>query len=155
MEGSTVRGDFAEKLQEMILQELRKTHSEVVIAHWRKPKNWGIMNNADGYGKITGPCGDTMEVSIRVRNDIIVQCTYDTDGCGTSIACGSVITVIAKGKTIASARRITQKQVLQFCDGLPEEDQHCALLAADTLHKAIVDYETSKNEAWRRLYRKT
>ncbi len=155
MAGSVVRGDFVEKLQERILQELRKTYSEVVIAHWQNPKNWGIMHDADGYGKIAGPCGDTMEVSIRVRNDTIIQCTYDTDGCGTSIACGSIITEMATGKTIKSARKITQTKVLEFCCGLPAEDQHCALLAANTLHKAMADYEANKNEVWRRLYRTT
>ena len=149
-----MKDDFTEEIQERIIQNLREIYSPVIMNHWQSPRNWGIINAASGYARITGPCGDTVEMSIKVKDRRIVKCTFDTDGCGTSIACGSIITEMAKGKAIESARRITQKQVLQFCGGLPEEDQHCALLAANTLHKAITDYETTKNEAWRRLYRK-
>ena len=152
MEESFMKNNFAEKLQEKIMQDLRKIYSEIVINHWQQPRNWGIMNNASGYGKITGPCGDTMEISIRVEDDIIIKCTFDTDGCGTTVACGSIITGMANGKTIKKARKITQEKVLQSCGGLPEEDKHCALLTASTLQKAIDDYEMVKNEPWKRLY---
>lgn len=148
-----MKNNFAEKLQEKIMQDLRRIYSAKVINHWQRPINWGIMNNADGYGKITGPCGDTMEMSIKVKNNKIIKCTFDTDGCGTTIACGSIVTEMVKGKTIKEARKITQNKVLQFCGGLPAEDKHCVLLAANTLQKAIDDYELIRNEPWKRLYR--
>jgi len=146
--------EFAADLQDKIMRDLKKIYSPMILKHWQSPQNWGIMNNANGYGKVTGPCGDTMEISIKVENNKIVKCTFDTDGCGTSIACGSIITEMAQGKTIDKGRKITQNEVLQYCGGLPEGDKHCALLAVNTLHKAINDYEATKNEPWKRLYRK-
>lgn len=146
--------DFVDELQEKILREIRERYSPIVVEHWHKPRNWGIMNGADGYGKITGPCGDTMEISIKVEDNTIQKCTFDTDGCGTSVACASIITEMVTRKTVAEARRVSQADVIEFCGGLPEEDRHCALLAADTLHEAIGDYEEKKNEPWKRLYGK-
>ncbi|MBA7677802.1 hypothetical protein ES703_86066 [subsurface metagenome] len=75
------------------------------------------MNNADGYGRITGPCGDTVEISIMVKNNEIVKCTFDTNGCGTTIACSSIITEMATEKTVIKAKKITQKVILDFCGG--------------------------------------
>lgn len=148
-----MKNNFAEDLQEKIMRNLKKIYSATVLNHWQHPRNWGILNDASGYGRVTGPCGDTMEISIKIENGEIKKCTFDTDGCGVSIVCGSIITVIALGRTIKNARQITQDTVLQFCSGLPEEDKHCALLAAHTLQKAIDDYEITKNEPWKKLYR--
>lgn len=147
--------DFADDLQEKILNEIRERYSPLVIEHWQNPQNWGIMNNADGYAKVTGPCGDTMEISIKVRNNRIEKCTFDTDGCGASVACASIITEMVASKAIAEARKLSQLDVLEFCGGLPEEDRHCALLAVDTLKQAISEYRERSNEAWKRPYRVT
>ena len=133
-------GDFTGGLQKKILKELRAIYSGIVIQHWQHPRNWGIMNKSSGYAKITGPCGDTMEISIRVKQGIIVRCTFDTDGCGVSIVCGSIMTEMATGLSVSDARNIDQQQVLAYCGGLPEEDQHCALLAVNTLRKAVDDF---------------
>lgn len=145
---------IAERIQAEIMAEVRKRYSKKVIEHWQHPKNWGIMNDADGYGKITGPCGDTMEISIKVKNNTITKCTFDTDGCGTTIVCGSIITEMTTGKTVNYAKSITQATVLKSCGGLPEEDRHCARLTADTLKKAIRDYEDTKGDIWKKLYKK-
>jgi nitrogen fixation NifU-like protein len=118
-----------------------------VTEHWKNPKNWGIMHDADGYGRFTGPCGDTMEISIKVHNGLIVKCTFDTDGCGTTIACGSIITEKTRNKDIAQAQLIDQKTVLDFCGGLPKDSEHCALLAATALNKAILDYQTTRQKS--------
>lgn len=146
--------DLADELQAEIMNEIRKRYGSTIIEHWQKPCNWGIMNNADGYGKITGPCGDTMEMSVKIRDSAIEKCTFDTDGCGTTIACASIVTEMATGKTIGEARQINQTVVLKFCGGLPDDDQHCALLAANTLQKAIDDYEEKKREPWKKFYTK-
>ncbi|MGB3341746.1 MAG: iron-sulfur cluster assembly scaffold protein [bacterium] len=138
-----MKADFVKNLQNKIMVDMRKIYSPKILSHWQHPQNWGIMNDASGYGKITGPCGDTMEISIKVEDKKIVKCTFDTDGCGSSIACASIITEMVSGMAVAKARRITQSKMLQFCGGLPEEDKHCALLAVNTLQKAIDDYETT------------
>jgi nitrogen fixation NifU-like protein len=110
------------------------------------------MNSADGYGKITGPCGDTMEFSIKVQDNVITRCTFDTDGCGTTIACASIATEFVIGRTINQAKSIDQAVLLEYCGGLPEESKHCALLAANTLQKTIDNYLDNKKEPWRKLY---
>ncbi len=148
-------GDFADELQAKILREIKERYSPIVVEHWQNPRNWGVMNGADGYGKITGPCGDTMEISIIVKDNVIQKCTFDTDGCGTTVACASIITQVIAGKTIAEARKIGQADVLRYCGGLPDEDRHCALLAASTLHDAIRDYHEKKIESRKKPYRRS
>ena len=132
---------FVEKLQEQILEETRKVYSEEVIDHWMHPRNWGLLSHAHGYGRIRGPCGDTMEISFRVRNGKITGCGFTTDGCGTAIACGSMTTQLILGKRVHEASSITEETILEAFGGLPQRDHHCAILAADTLHHAIKKYE--------------
>ncbi len=143
-----------ERLEELVKAEMRKVYSETAIDHAMNPRNLGDMENADGLAKVTGPCGDTMEIWLRVKNDIISGATFRTDGCGTSLASGSMVTELAKGKSIAEAQRLSQQDVLTALGGLPEESQHCALLAANTLKAAIKDYLAMKKEPWKRAYRK-
>jgi nitrogen fixation NifU-like protein len=133
--------NFVQDLQKKILDDIKKQYSPIVIKHWQNPKNWGIMHNASGYGKITGPCGDTMEISIKVEDSVIKKCTFDTDGCGTTIACGSIIAEMATGISLVEAKKIDQRYVLDYCGGLPPDSVHCALLAASTFQAAITDYE--------------
>ena len=118
------------------------------------PRNLGSIGDADGFGKVTGPCGDTMEIWLKVRNGTILKATFLTDGCGTSIASGSMVTELAKGRTIPEARRISRQYILNALGGLPEESEHCALLAANALKAAIRDYLAMKKEPWKRAYRK-
>lgn len=143
-----------EQFEELVREEMRKTYSETAIEHGMNPRNLGDMEDADGFAKVTGSCGDTMEIWLKVRNGNIARATFLTDGCGTSIASGSMVTELTKGKSIAEVQRITQQDVLNALGGLPEESVHCALLAADTLKAAIKDYLTYKNEPWRRAYRR-
>jgi nitrogen fixation NifU-like protein len=128
-------------------------YSRVVAEHMRNPRNWGILSQSDGYGRITGPCGDTMEISLIMEGDMIKECTFDTDGCGATVACGSIVSEMATGKTIAEARRIDQAAVLSYCEDLPDGNKHCALLTAETLQKAIEDCTQTRTADWKRLYR--
>ena len=143
-----------EALQELAKAEMRKVYSETTIEHAMNPRNVGNMDNTDGFARITGPCGDTMEIWLKVRNNIITEATFMTDGCGTSIASGSMVTEIAKGKSVGEVRKISQQDVLNALGGLPEESEHCALLAANTLKEAIKDYLAFKNEPWKRAYKR-
>ncbi len=133
---------------------LREFYSEIVVDHALNPRNVGKIEDTDGFAKITGPCGDTMEIWLRVRNDIIAEATFMTDGCGTTIVAGSMVTELARGKSTGQALAIGQQDVLNALDGLPEESQHCALLAANTLKEAIKDYVALKKEPWKRAYKK-
>jgi len=143
-----------DELQELIIADARKIYSETVIDHFMNPRNLGDMENADGFAKVTGSCGDTMEIWLKVKNGTIADATFMTDGCGASIASGSMVTEIAKGETITEAGKISQQDVLSALGGLPEESEHCALLAANTLKEAMRDYIAMKKEPWKRAYRK-
>jgi len=136
-------------------KEVQAEYSATVIDHARNPRNTGSIYDADGLAVVTGPCGDTMEIWLKVRDGIINRATFWTDGCGTTIAAGSMITELANGKTVAAAFKITQQQVLSALGGLPEESTHCALLAANTLKEAIKDYLDNRNEPWKKAYKKS
>jgi nitrogen fixation NifU-like protein len=143
-----------EEFEELIKQEMRKIYSEAAIEHSMNPKNLGELEDADGFAKMTGTCGDTMNIWLKVKDGTIARVTFLTDGCGTSIASGSMVTELAKGKSIAEAQKISQRNVLDALGGLPEESKHCALLAANTLKEAIRDYLAIKKEPWKKDYRK-
>ena len=143
-----------DKFQDLVGDQMRKAYSETVIDHAMNPRNVGNMETADGYASVTGPCGDTMEIWLKVGNDIIAETTFMTDGCGTTIAAGSVVTELAKGERVSQALRISQEDVLSALEGLPEESKHCALLAANTLKAAAKDYLALKNEPWKRAYKR-
>jgi nitrogen fixation NifU-like protein len=143
-----------EKLQELVINEMRENYSEIAVDHVMNPRNVGNIDNASGFARITGPCGDTMEIWLKVRDATITESTFMTDGCGTTIAAGSIVTELAKGKTVIQAHKISQQDVLSALGGLPEESQHCALLAANTMREAIKDYLAFKNEPWKGMYKR-
>jgi nitrogen fixation NifU-like protein len=144
-----------DKALEEIQKELWADYTETVIEHAQKPRNVGRIHNADGYASVTGPCGDTMEIWLKVSEGKIKEARFLTDGCGTTIAAGSMITEMAKGKSVIEASKIRQQDVLKALGGLPEDSVHCALLAANTLNAAIKDYLAYKNEPWKRAYRRS
>lgn len=135
-------------------EKMVDTYSNTAIDHMRNPRNAGLISNPDGQARITGPCGDTMEIWLRVTECIIEQATFWTDGCGTTIAAGSMATELAKGKRVAEAFRISQQDVLEALGGLPDDSVHCALLASNTLREAMKDYLAYRNEPWKRAYKK-
>jgi nitrogen fixation NifU-like protein len=143
-----------EILQEPANVEMRRVLSDIVVDHALNLRNAGSMDGADGYAGITGPCGDTMCIWLKVKDDTIGGATFMTDGCGTTIAAGGVVTEIAMGRSITQALRIGQQDVLNALGRLPEESQHCALLAANTLKEAIKDYLAIKKEPWKKTYRR-
>lgn len=126
-----------DELQQMIIADARKVYSDTVIDHAMNPRNAGIMQDADGFARVAGPCGDTMEIWLKVSGDIIIDASFMTDGCGPSIASGSMVTEMVKGKSLQEGLRITQHDVLTALGGLPKESEHCALLAVNVLNAAI------------------
>jgi nitrogen fixation NifU-like protein len=142
------------ELEQSIMEDMRKVYSENTIDHFLNPRNLGEIPAPDGFGKVTGPCGDTVEISLKVGDDRIMNAFFWTDGCGTTIAAGSMATELAKGKSVSQAMKITQQDVLDALGGLPEDSVHCALLATNTLKEAVKDYLAYKNEPWKRAYRR-
>ena len=145
--------DKLKELEDMVIQKLRELYSESTIDHALHPRNMGATLNPDGYSRITGPCGDTMEIWLKVRNDKITSASFQTDGCAATVVCGSIATEMLKGKGIAQARMISQQEILESLHGLPEDNMHCALLAANTVKDAIRDYMELKREPWKKAYR--
>lgn len=135
---------FARKLQETMLADARKVFSEKVIELFLNPKNLGKIENADGAATLTGPCGDTMQIWLKIRKGKIVRAGFMTDGCGPTIACGSMITQLVKGKSIEEALKIVPEEVTEALDGLPESHVHCSLLCVNTLRSAIDNYLSAK-----------
>jgi nitrogen fixation NifU-like protein len=132
--------EFSRKLQEQIIEQLRERYSPAVIDHWQNPRNFRLIKNPSGYAKVTGSCGDTMEMFIKIKEDSITECAFQTDGCGTSIACGSITSELTKDKLLKHAMAsISSREILEKLGGLPEEDVHCAQLAAETLRSALTD----------------
>ncbi len=122
-------------------------YSEKVMDHFRNPRNVGIIKDADGVGRVGNPvCGDLMEIQIKVENDILKDVKFRTFGCGSAIATSSMITELARGRTIEEALKITRSDVADELGGLPPIKMHCSNLAADALHAAIQDYMTKKEE---------
>jgi nitrogen fixation NifU-like protein len=145
---------FAKELQNQILEHARKRYSETVIDYWQNPRNMMAMETPDGYAKTKGTCGDSMEMFIKMKNDTIEECTYQTDGCGTTIACGSMATELACGKDMMEAlAKVSADEILKGLGGLPEEDVHCAQLAAETLRRALADHLSHKQSPWKKHYR--
>ena len=136
-----------DKFQELIKAKMREVYSETFIEHNLNPRNLGSFLDADGYAKVTGPCGDTMEMWL---NNTIIKAGFAPDGCGTTIASGSMVTEMANGKSLTEAQRISQKDVLDALEGLPPESEHCALLASNTLKAAVRDCLDMKKEPWKK-----
>ena len=123
------------------------TYSKKVLDHFMNPRNVGIIEDADGYGKVGNPvCGDLMEMYIKVKDDIITDIKFKTFGCGSAIATSSIATELARGMHLDEAMKLTRNDVATELDGLPPAKMHCSNLAADALHAAIKDYKEKKEK---------
>ena len=116
------------------------------IDHFSNPRNIGEIENADGYAKIGDPkCGDFIKVWIKVENEIITDCKFKVFGCGGAIATTSVASVLAIGKRLKEAIKLTDNEVIQALGGIPENKAHCSLLGINGLRAAIADYLIKDN----------
>jgi nitrogen fixation NifU-like protein len=112
-------------------------YSEIAISHFKEPQNRGYMPRSNSYACLTGPCGDTMEIWIRLEDCKITDCSFETDGCHNAVACCSMAAELATGSSLEKAYGISQGNVLEALGRFPEEGKHCALLASNTLKRAI------------------
>lgn len=125
-------------------------YSEKVLDHFRNPRNVGKLEGEDiAVGRVGNPvCGDLMEFYIKVKDNKIEDIKFKTFGCGSAIATASMITVLAKGKSINDALKITRKDVADELDGLPPIKMHCSNLAADALKNAIDNYRDKQKSEY-------
>ncbi|MFC1958208.1 Fe-S cluster assembly scaffold protein NifU [Chloroflexota bacterium] len=121
-------------------------YNEKVMDHFMNPRNVGEIENPDGVGEEGNPvCGDMMTFYIKVKDGRLEDVKFKTFGCGAAIAVSSMVSEMAKGKTLKEALKITPRSVADELEGLPKNKFHCSNLGAQALHKAIKDYQ-SKGE---------
>jgi len=128
---------MVKELQKKIEYEEEKTYSQTVIREYQNPTNFGVLGHPDAIGKVTGSCNDTMKITLRVGHGMVSDARFWTDGCGATVACGSMLMKMIKGKTIEEVQCISGDDLLKAVDGLPEEHLHCAKLAVDALHSTL------------------
>lgn len=117
-------------------------YTDKVMDHFSNPRNAGVIEDADGIGEVGNPvCGDMMAFYIKVKDNKLDDVKFQTFGCVAAIAVSSIVSEMAKGKTVEEAKSITKKVVAESLDGLPKEKMHCSNLGAEALGKAIKDYE--------------
>jgi nitrogen fixation NifU-like protein len=116
-------------------------YSQKVLDHFANPRNVGVIEDADGVGEVgNAVCGDVMKITIKVKDGRIEDIKFQTLGCGAAIATSSMVTELAKGKTLDEAANISREDVAGELDGLPPAKMHCSNLAADALREAVQDY---------------
>ena len=121
-------------------------YSKKVLDTFANPKNVGEIENADGVGTVgNAACGDIMQVSLKIENDVIVDAKFKTFGCAAAIATSSTATEMIKGMTVEEALKVTNKKVIETLGGLPAQKIHCSVLAEEAIKKAIEDYQAKKN----------
>jgi nitrogen fixation NifU-like protein len=122
-------------------------YTEKVMDYFRNPRNMGEIPDADGVGTVGNPvCGDLMTIYIKVKDNRISDIKFKTFGCGAAIATSSMVTELAKGKTLEEALKITRGNVADALEGLPPIKMHCSNLASDALHAAIEDYNKKQKK---------
>ncbi len=126
--------------------------SEAFLAHALTPANLGVLPNPDGFAKPKGSCGDYLELYLRVKDGKVSDARFMPEGCVHTVACGSVLTTLVKGRSLEEAAGIDAQQIEDELGGLPREHRHCAALAAATLRAALRDYWKKRNQPWKRLY---
>lgn len=120
-------------------------YNEKVMDVFKNPKNVGEIENPDGIGTVgNASCGDIMQISLRIENDIIVDAKFKTFGCAAAIATSSTATEMIKGMTVDEALTVTNKKVIEYLGGLPSQKIHCSVLAEEAIKKAIEDYRSKK-----------
>jgi nitrogen fixation NifU-like protein len=132
--------NFVQQLQDQIFEETKKDFGEKIYKRWREPLYMGVIDEPNGHAKVKGKCGDSIEIFLKFENNRITQASFLTDGCGPSVVCGSYAAEMAIGKDPDELVEITGKIILEKLGGLPEENEHCAFLASESLQQALNDY---------------
>ncbi|MFZ5569675.1 MAG: iron-sulfur cluster assembly scaffold protein [Thermodesulfobacteriota bacterium] len=139
--------DFVNNLQAEIFEEAKSAYGEKGFQRWRNPRYHGRMEQPDAHARITGKCGDTIEIYLQFNNGCVSRASYFTDGCASSSLSGSFAAELAMGKNPDELADITGEAILQAIGRLPKEDHHCTELAAATLQEALHQYMSRGKQA--------
>jgi nitrogen fixation NifU-like protein len=142
-----------DEIQKKIFGNLREYYSEITADHVLRPRNVGSLNNPDGYGSVQSGCDESMQIWLKIRDNHIDEIGYWTDGCAATIAAGSMVTELAKGKTINQALTISARELADALEDFPEGNFHCADLAVNTLKASLRDCLAMQREPWKKAYR--
>jgi len=143
-----------DKFQEIMISEMEKTYSKTAIDYMMNPRNLGHIPVSDVHAFVSGVCGDKMEMWLKVKDEKIEGASFCTTGCGATVACGGMVTDLAKGKTLGEALTIGADIIVKNLGGLPDDHIHCAGLASLTLKKAIITYINQPKRTRTRINKK-
>lgn len=122
-------------------------YTEIVMDHFKNPRNVGSIENADGVGQVgNAKCGDIMKIYLKIKDDMIEDAKFETFGCGSAIASSSMATELIKGKSINEAVELSNKAVVEALGGLPPVKIHCSVLAEQAIKSALYDYAQKTNK---------
>jgi NifU-like protein involved in Fe-S cluster formation len=133
---------------------LRQIYSETTVEHIVHPCNTEPIPNPDGYAETQTGDRESMKIWLRVRNEVVTDSAFWTNGCAATIACGSMVTELVKGKTVTEALSLTAEDIARALVDLPEGNFHCAEFAAGTLRIALKDCLSTQQQPWKKLYRR-
>ena len=120
-------------------------YSDKVMDHFLKPRNLGVIEDADGVGEVgNAKCGDIMKMYLKIDDDIITDIKFETFGCASAIASSSMATELIKGASVEDAMKLTNKAVAEALDGLPAYKMHCSVLAEEAIQAALEDYKSKQ-----------
>jgi len=136
-----------------VLGPLDDAISPEVLAHARNPRNLGPLARPDGEAATTGICEDTVAIQVRLDGEVIEAAHFLTNGCGFTVACGSMVTELARGRSLNYALQIDGERIARALGGLPREHTHCADLAANAFRAAVKEALAHRHEPWKRAYR--
>jgi nitrogen fixation NifU-like protein len=131
---------FVEKLKSQISQEMKAAYGDGAFHRWTNPIHMGSMQDPDAHGSLASACGDVMEIFLRFEAGRVIDAKFRTNGCGTTVVCGSFAAELAVGKTVYELLGIKGEMILDRMGGLPAQERHCADLAAEALKQATMDY---------------
>jgi nitrogen fixation NifU-like protein len=122
-------------------------YNELVMEHFRNPRNVGVLEDANAVGFETNPvCGDTMRLMLRIEAEQIVEARFQAEGCAAAIATSSLATEMIKGRPVAEVEGLTRQDIERAIGGLPPSKLHCSVLAASALRKALADYRRRRSQ---------
>ena len=134
-------------------QKLREVYSETTTEHILRPRNDADVPEPDGYASCQSGCGETMEIRLKLDRDLICQTGFWTDGCAATVACGSMATELAKGRSVIKAMSIDAREIADALVDFPEGNFHCAVLTAQALRAALKNCLEVGRDPWKKLYR--
>lgn len=137
---------------EQQIKELLRRHSVRYVEMALRTDRKRRIPHPDGYGKRKGVCGDTIEMFLKIDNDLIEEISFETDGCMNTIACANTVALLSMGKTIDLAWDLEAETIISHLGALPPEEYHCAELAVGALYLALQNYQETKRSSWKKIY---